>query len=185
VIYEVEINGRTRRVEIERTATGCVAIVDGQRHAVDVTPVDGALSLILDDAPAAGDRPSGSVSPGRRSYEVSVAEDPPGSGTVAVHVNGRVVSARVGASRGSWGRRAQDGGGGGEGPHAVSAPMPGKVVKVLVKTGEKVTARQGVVVVEAMKMENELRSPKAGTVAEVKVTEGTSVDAGAVLVVIE
>jgi biotin carboxyl carrier protein len=63
--------------------------------------------------------------------------------------------------------------------------MAGKVIKVLVKPGDTVAARQGVVVVEAMKMENELRSPRDGMVAEVKVAEGASVDAGAVLVVIE
>jgi biotin carboxyl carrier protein len=63
--------------------------------------------------------------------------------------------------------------------------MPGRVVRVLVAPGDVVTARQGVIVVEAMKMENELRSPKAGTVKEVSVTSGTSVEAGRVLVVIE
>ena len=63
--------------------------------------------------------------------------------------------------------------------------MPGRVVRVLVAPGDTVAARQGVVVVEAMKMENELRSPKAGTVKEVAVTPGTSVEAGRVLVVIE
>ena len=67
----------------------------------------------------------------------------------------------------------------------VVAPMPGRVVRVLVSPGDDVAARQGVVVVEAMKMENELRSPKAGTVKEVNVTPGTSVEAGRVLVVIE
>ena len=63
--------------------------------------------------------------------------------------------------------------------------MPGKIVKVLVKPGDAVEARQGVVIVEAMKMENELRSPKAGTVSEVRVAEGASVEAGAILVIVE
>ena len=57
-------------------------------------------------------------------------------------------------------------------------------MKVLVAPGEQVTARQGLVVVEAMKMENELRAPSAGTVTEVRVSEGASVEANAVLVVI-
>ena len=60
----------------------------------------------------------------------------------------------------------------------VVAPMPGKVVKLLVKPGDQVTSRQGVIVVEAMKMENELRAGRDGVVREVLVTEGTSVDAG-------
>jgi biotin carboxyl carrier protein len=63
--------------------------------------------------------------------------------------------------------------------------MPGKVVRVLVKAGDRVAARQPVVVVEAMKMENELRASREGTVAEVHVREGMSVDAGALLVVIQ
>jgi biotin carboxyl carrier protein len=63
--------------------------------------------------------------------------------------------------------------------------MPGRVVRVLVQAGDEVTARQGVVVVEAMKMENELRSPKAGRVKEVAVAAGTSVEAGRTLLVIE
>jgi biotin carboxyl carrier protein len=63
--------------------------------------------------------------------------------------------------------------------------MPGKIVKVLVKPGDSVQPRQGIVVVEAMKMENELRSQKTGTVSEVRVKEGASVEAGAILVVVE
>ena len=66
-----------------------------------------------------------------------------------------------------------------------SRPMPGRVVRVLVAPGDEVERRQPVVVVEAMKMENELRSPKAGRVKDVTVTPGTSVEAGRVLVVIE
>jgi pyruvate carboxylase subunit B len=63
--------------------------------------------------------------------------------------------------------------------------MPGKVVKLLVKAGDRVEPRQGVVVVEAMKMENELRARAAGTVSEVRAVEGTTVEAGAILVVLE
>ena len=62
--------------------------------------------------------------------------------------------------------------------------MPGRVVRVLVAVGDRVAARQGVVVVEAMKMENELRTPKGGTVKEIGVAVGTTVETGAVLVVI-
>lgn len=68
---------------------------------------------------------------------------------------------------------------------AVQAPMPGKVVKALVKEGETVTAGQGIIVVEAMKMENELRAPADGTVISVLAKEGQNVDAGQDLVIIE
>jgi biotin carboxyl carrier protein len=63
--------------------------------------------------------------------------------------------------------------------------MPGKVVRILAAVGQHVQAGQGVVVVEAMKMENELRAPRSGVVKEVSVQEGTSVEAGALLAVVE
>jgi biotin carboxyl carrier protein len=81
--------------------------------------------------------------------------------------------------------RAGDAGADGTGPQRLVAPMPGKVVRVLVKPGDAVRARQPLVVVEAMKMENELRAGRDGTVAEVHAREGLSVDAGALLVVIQ
>jgi biotin carboxyl carrier protein len=67
----------------------------------------------------------------------------------------------------------------------VAAPMPGKVVKLLVKPGDAVKAGDGVIVVEAMKMENELKAPAPGAVKEIRVAEGKAVGAGEVLVVIE
>ena len=83
------------------------------------------------------------------------------------------------------GRGAADAGGAAHGEQRVIAPMPGRVVRVLVSVGDAVEARQPVAVVEAMKMENELRSPKSGHVKEVAVSAGTSVEAGRVLVVID
>jgi biotin carboxyl carrier protein len=71
-----------------------------------------------------------------------------------------------------------------EGPQRVESPMPGKVVRVLVKQGDHVEEGQGLVVVEAMKMENELKSPKAGVVAELHAQEGQAVEAGAKLAVV-
>ena len=71
------------------------------------------------------------------------------------------------------------------GSATLTAPMPGRVLRLLVKPGDEVALRQGLVVIEAMKMENELGAPKAGRVTEVAVTEGTSVEAGRLLVVIE
>ena len=71
------------------------------------------------------------------------------------------------------------------GDHAVKSPMPGRVVRVLVRAGDQVAARQGVVVVEAMKMENELRTPVDGRVKEIAVVPGTAVETGAVLVVVD
>jgi biotin carboxyl carrier protein len=72
-----------------------------------------------------------------------------------------------------------------EGRQAVASPMPGKVVKVLVREGDEVKAGQGLVVVEAMKMENELKSPKDGKVVEVLAVEGQAVEANAKLCTVE
>ena len=63
--------------------------------------------------------------------------------------------------------------------------MPGKVLRVLVRAGDAVEPRQGLVVIEAMKMENELRAARAGRVKSVRVSEGQSVDAGALLAIVE
>jgi biotin carboxyl carrier protein len=92
---------------------------------------------------------------------------------------------RIPVRRPAPGRRSRRGPRDGpEGPQRVCAPMPGKIVRVLVAVGDQVAARQGVVVVEAMKMENELRASRAGVVCEVLVSEGASVESGAPLVII-
>lgn len=72
-----------------------------------------------------------------------------------------------------------------EGPQQITAPMPGKVVRVLLRPGDAVAAGQGVVVVEAMKMQNEIKSTKAGRILEIRVAEGESVNNKQVLAVVE
>jgi biotin carboxyl carrier protein len=98
------------------------------------------------------------------------------------YLSGRHVRVSVNGRR--TGRGAADSGGAAHGEQKVLAPMPGRVVRVLVAPGDEVERRQPLVVVEAMKMENELRAGRAGLVREVLVVEGASVDAGAPLVVI-
>ncbi|MGE0393129.1 MAG: biotin/lipoyl-containing protein [Vicinamibacterales bacterium] len=179
MIYDVEINGRNRRVEVTRHAQAFEVSVDGRRQAATVAQVNGTWSLILSDVPAPG--ASGHVT--QRSYEVAISEAV--GGGLTVQVDGRTVQATVSGAQGSWARRGGEGGAAGKGPQKITAPMPGKIVKVLVKAGDAVAARQGVVVVEAMKMENELKVARAGTVKEVKAVEGASVEAGSVLVIVE
>ena len=175
---EVEVNGRLRRVEIDRSAGRLSVSIDGRRSAADVTVINGVWSLIL-----WSDSPDGAP---RRSHEVAIAEQASGSGRLTVHVDGRPVSVTIRTQkRRGRGQEPSSAPAGTAAPQQVTAPMPGKVVKLLVRVGETVAARQGVAVVEAMKMENELRAPRAGTVAEVRVVEGMSVEAGAVLAVIE
>jgi biotin carboxyl carrier protein len=72
-----------------------------------------------------------------------------------------------------------------QGRQAVSVPMPGKVIAVLVSEGDQVEKGQGLVIVEAMKMENEVRSPIAGEIKQIKVKQGDTIEGGATLVVVE
>ena len=115
-------------------------------------------------------------------YEVSVVPDPALSQLTA-HVGGVPVGVALDGRR-RWGR-TDEGRASGSAPQRLKAPMPGKVIRVLVQVGEIVGPRQAVVVVEAMKMENELRASREGTVAEIHAREGMSVDAGALLIVIQ
>lgn len=82
-------------------------------------------------------------------------------------------------------RSSQTGADHDRGSAQIVAPMPGKVVRVLVEVGAQVGAGAGLVVVEAMKMQNEMKSPKAGVVIELKTTAGATVNAGDVLAVVE
>ncbi len=113
------------------------------------------------------------------SDETTIAPEP-GTGPLVALVGTVPVTVRL---TGRSGRRHK--GAAASGSARVVAPMPGKVVRVLVEAGETVRARQAVVVVEAMKMENELRADRDGTVAEIHAREGMLVDAGALLIVIQ
>jgi biotin carboxyl carrier protein len=168
---DVEVNGRSRTVSVERSVEGRYRVtVDGRPHDVDAARV-GSLGLSLLLEAARGVSRDVQVAPGGRT------------GELLIRIDGRTVLATVNGRR--TGRGASDAGGHAHGEQMVVAPMPGRVVRVLVSPGEAVAARQGVVVVEAMKMENELRAAKAGRVKEVAVEAGASVEAGRVLVVIE
>jgi len=169
--FDIEINGHGRTISIERAAADRYrVIVNGRAQLVDAARVGSfGLSLLTDGAD--GSSREIQVAPGTAPGEMLVVID---GRSVAVVVNGR----RTGHGAGDADAHAR-------GEQTVVAPMPGRVVRVLVGAGDEVNARQPIVVVEAMKMENELRSPKAGRVKDVAVTPGTSVEAGRVLIVIE
>jgi biotin carboxyl carrier protein len=166
VQYEVEVNHRIRQVSVRRADGRFVVGVDGRECTIDVARIDAhTLSLLV----------------GTSSYDVSVVADP-ASGQLALSVGAVVLGVSLNGRR-RW-RRREDGGHDGDGPHQLKAPMPGKIVRVLVKAGEAVRQRQPLVVIEAMKMENELRAARDGVVAELHVAEGQSVDAGALVAVV-
>ena len=162
---EIELDGALRLVTLRRDGDNWIAGIDGREVAVSVVEDGGHWSMLV----------------GQASYDIAIESG--GAGSLVVHVNGGAVPVMIVDRRSRGHRRVRDGGDETR-PRTVLAPMPGRIVKVLVKPGETVQARQGLVVVEAMKMENELRAPRAGTVAEVRVTDGASVEANAVLVVL-
>ena len=185
MIFEVAIGDKIRTVGIVRKGGTLHVDLDGRTHIVDARRInDSVVSMLvqLDGARA----PS-------RSVDAAFAQQPArrslGEGGTAgdfdVHLDGLTIPVQI-RPAGSFGRQKKDGPAAhAVGPQRIIAPMPGKVVRVLVKPGDDVKARQGLVVVEAMKMENELRAARDGRVRDVAVAEGQSVDAGAVLLVVE
>jgi biotin carboxyl carrier protein len=173
--YELEVGGRLRRVAVARTGDCFAVTIDGRVWSVDVRRIGAYMLSLIGDRAGLKD-----TTPSREVREVVVVPGP--AGQLTVSVGGMPVVVSLNASRRE--RRAEGDGASGTGPQRVTAPMSGKVVRVLVKSGEQVSARQPLVVVEAMKMENELRAAREGTVAEIPAREGASVDAGALLVVI-
>ena len=170
--FEVEVNEKTRTVAVEpvpQTSGRFRVTIDGKEHAVDAREVDpSTLSLILLDG-------------GGACREVELVESAV-AGELLVRTCDGLLRAMVN------GRRLRRGGAdaaGKPGEQRLVAPMPGKIVRVLVAPGAEVNARQGVVVMEAMKMECELPSPKAGRVKEIAVEAGMSVEAGRLLAVVE
>src|SRR5215475_11413259 len=165
--FVAKLGEQTYTVEIEETGKGLYRVsVDGNEFFVDGKKTGRTnYSLIVDN----------------RSFEIEVdnAED-----EYRVLVDGRNYHVNLVDER-----RVRVGGAQSdlqlEGRQRVSVPMPGKVIEVLVSEGDSVEKGQGLVIVEAMKMENEVRSPIAGEVKEIKVKPGDAVEGGAVLIIIE
>ena len=173
---DVMVNGRPLKVAIEPAGEpGKLTVtIKGKTRVVDASWVDAdTLSLVdagvvreirfhaREEAGAVG------VETGGRLYE-----------TIASNREGATGATRAMGATGVVGTSAP------AGAASVKAPMPGRIVRVLVGVGDRVAARQPVVVVEAMKMENELRSPRDGVVTQVLATPGAAVESGAVLIVV-
>lgn len=184
--FEVAVGERVRTVSVVRKGAVLHVELDGTLHIVDARRVsESVISMLIQRDGIAAPSRSVDAAFAHASGAARAAQTAAASGDFDVHVAGRTVPVEI-RPAGSFGRQKKAGSGGsGSGPQRVVAPMPGKVVRVLVKAGDEVKARQGLVVVEAMKMENELRAARDGRVRDIAVTEGQSVDAGAVLLVIE
>ena len=163
---------KTCSIELERKSNQVRMMLEGREVSADAVEVAaGTYSILL----------------GGRCFEVRVQPAPENrSGQIPVnlrvHTAGEEFWAQVFDPRAWRGKR------GGvveaEGRQQITAPMPGKVVRLLVKAGDAVEAGQGLLVVEAMKMQNEIRTPKTGTVERLLVSEGQAVNAGEPLAVV-
>lgn len=167
--YFTKLQGQKEAVPVDIEPLGdnrYKLTLNGETHLVDaLTLPHGAVTMLVDG----------------HSYGVEFEEN---GDEVGVLVRGQVTRVDVADER-RLRLRAGSVGFSAEGKQLIAAPMPGKVVKVLVKVGDEVKQGQGLVVVEAMKMENELKSPKDGKVVELFAKEGTAVENNAKLVVVE
>ena len=164
MIYDVKVDGKNYRLELSRVDGRWQTRVDGHDIAIDaVLARRDVLSIII----------------GGKAYEIKrerTATD------MHLWVGARRFAVQLCDPRSLRSRASTDDG---KGPRKLLAPMPGKVVRVLLKEESPVEAGQGVVVVEAMKMQNEIKSPKKGVVRKIVASEGTAVNAGDVLAVVE
>ncbi len=164
---EVRIGTVVRQIEIQRTGPNQFAIGTGettQNDTMDAREVAPHTYSILVNG---------------RAFEAVVIREADG---VLVRCGDHGFRATVSEPR-AW-QRGRGTLFGAEGKQQVIAPMPGKVVRILVRAGETVQADQGLVVVEAMKMQNEIRAPKAGTIERISIREGQAVSAGEPLITI-
>jgi biotin carboxyl carrier protein len=160
--FEVLINNARRIVELQRTSERWSIALDG--HAVDADAIEIAPNIF-------------SILLNGKSHEVRITPTP--TGALTLQTDHQEFTAELLDPRAWRGRR--HGALEAEGRQQIIAPMPGKIVRVLVQAGDKVEAGQGLIVVEAMKMQNEIRSPKSGTVERLLAKEGQPVNAGEVL----
>ncbi len=162
--YDVALDGKNYRLELNQVEGRWSCRLDGREIEVDaVLARPNVLSLRI----------------GNKAYEVKcerVASD------VHIWVGSRRFAPEVRDPRSlrSRGRSVDE-----HGPRKLTAPMPGKVVRILLTQGSEVEAGAGVLVVEAMKMQNEVKSPKKGTIQKITVAEGSAVNAGDVLAIVE
>ena len=162
--FDITIDGKNYRLELSRSEGRWLCRLDGRDVEVDaVLARPDVLSLRI----------------GNNAYEVKCERV---AGEIYLWVGSQRFAAEVRDPRSLRGRAlAVDD----RGPKKLTAPMPGKIVRVLVSVGADVEAGAGVLVVEAMKMQNEIKSPKKGTIQRILVSEGAAVNAGDVLAIVE
>jgi biotin carboxyl carrier protein len=164
MLYDVSIDGKNYRLELNRAEGRWSCRLDGLD--VEVAAVLARRDVL-------------SLRIGNRAYEIK-------SEHVGSDLHLWVGSTRFAAEvRDPRSLRSRTRAGDDHGPRKVIAPMPGKVLRLLVKEGDEVSQGEGIAVMEAMKMQNEIKSPKKGTIQKILVTEGSAVNPGDVLAIVE
>jgi biotin carboxyl carrier protein len=154
---DVAINGIEKKITVEKNRFTFGGV---EREFSMETSGPGIVSVLIEG----------------RSYQATVL------GPGEIQVNGRIFHVEVFDPREL---RTRSGGSASEGRQSIVSPMPGKIVRILKSAGDTVEAGEGLIVVEAMKMQNEMKSPKSGRVSEIKAKDGATVGAGEVLMVVE
>lgn len=163
-----EVGDEHFEIEIMRSGDSVTAKINGNEHELEVSEPERGIYLF---------KRNGKI------YEARVGKPKRPGDPVEVKIGGQEMSVKIFDPRKLRGSGSNHDNA--DGLAAVKTAMPGKVVRLLAAAGDAVEKGQGVVVVEAMKMQNELKSPKDGVVKEIRVAEGQTVAAGDILAVIE
>ncbi len=163
---KASISGDDHEVGLDLGGATATVAVDGRQYELQVRNLANGEYLLRD---------------GSKIYNCRVDQKSSDSFEVALH--GR--NYEIALTDPKRLRSGQNSGGHHSGAAEIVSPMPGKIVRVLVKGGDHVEAGAGIIVVEAMKMQNEMKAPKSGTVLSIEAKEGSTVNAGQVLAVIE
>ena len=166
--FHAQIGDEHIEVEIKREGTQLTAVVDGRSYELEASEPEPGVFLF---------NHNGNI------YEATVSQSVAAGGPSHVRIGSNEFDVRLidpKRLRGSGSDAAHA-----DGLVEIKSAMPGKVVRVLLEAGAEVEAGTGIVVVEAMKMQNELKAPKAGTIKEIRVKEGAAVGAGDILATIE
>jgi biotin carboxyl carrier protein len=165
---QAQINDETHEVEITKENGSLFASVDGRQYELESSEPEPGVYLFKHEG---------------RVYQATVSSPNKAGGSTHVRVGSSEFDIRLVDPK-----RLRGVGAGNDhedGIAEIKTAMPGKVVRVLVEPGAQVEAGDGVIVVEAMKMQNELKAPKSGTIKEVRVIEGAAVSSGDILVTVE
>jgi biotin carboxyl carrier protein len=165
MLYEVTINGQVKRLELVRRNGNWICKLDGRELSLDVQLISPDVISVVYEGQSFEARRDCSAAPRR------------------IWIQGESYAVEVSDPRSFSGRRKRAGQE--DGPRKLIAPMPGKVVRVLLSEASEVEAGQGIMVIEAMKMQNEIKSPKKGTIQKILAQAGVSVNAGDLLAVVE